>query len=274
MDSFIEYHLCVDDVVETESLLSFFKSNPDIIYINTGYESTPQKGNHIHSCILFANQFTSSWTKSLERHRKKLNFIKKQSTNGKCNNANGWYFRRAKTDNNLAYVMKRETKTKDNDEWYAESVTPEQKTLINAYKEKSLDAIEKHNISKNSYTQDIIAYVEARCKRASKKQKKQLSTNEYIFEYYVKHKDKMPPPNISRICNFVKFKMGKINTQTYMGILGIFDNEIMSGYDSTDIDTEDDISDGEDHENHSTPPTVEKVYKPRVTPMGDNSRWD
>lgn len=257
MDSFLEYHLCVSHVPETELLLNFIRDNPDVIYTNTGYEYTVVKGHHIHCAIIFSQKFTPTWTKKLERFRKKLNFVKLQSTNGISNDAYGWYFHKAKSDNNLAYILKKETKTKDNDEWFIPSITPELKTIITAYKEASLDKVKKHHTSKNGYTNDIIEYIQSRIKRAKTKNKKPLSTNEYIFDYYVDYRDKMPPPNIRRICDFVKFKINKYNKNAYMGILGIADHEPSNGYLSTDIDSEDEISDGEDQiDKCSTPPTI------------------
>lgn len=155
-----EYHLCVDDCSEFDSLISFIHSLPEAVYSQHCYECTPQRGAHIHASLYFTKKPKAIDDKSLERHRKSLNFWKKTDTLHP--KGLGWYLMPASKEKNLSYIMKPETKVagKPNVEWYSEHVTDEQREDIDSYLAIATGKVVQHAASKNGDALKIICYID------------------------------------------------------------------------------------------------------------------
>lgn len=150
-----EYHCVIgsdgtDD--QYKQLIEYLQE--EAVYTNSGFESTPVKGPHVHICVIFAQPYSPAWKKQLDRLRKELDFVKKHKDNGR-----GWYWRPATTENNLAYILKPETKTQDNIEWYSTNIIPDMKQLIETYVNKSHEAVGHHQKHKNKRYEEIKAYI-------------------------------------------------------------------------------------------------------------------
>jgi hypothetical protein len=156
----IEYHLCVDDCPEFNKLLNFLQAQDETLYTNHGYEYALQRGKHIHCAIFFKDKPKCIDSKSLRTLKNSLNFHKQ--TSDKHPVANGWYFRPASTDNNLAYVLKPQTKQDDkpNVEWYHPYITVDQRDEIEKLISNAKDIIQKHNKRRNGDTSNIIQYID------------------------------------------------------------------------------------------------------------------
>lgn len=151
---FLEYHMCIglknQDDETYVPLLQFIQTIA--IYTNCGFEYTPTKGHHLHCCIIFNTEYEESFYKKLTRLRKQLNFIKKD----KKNDGLGWYWKKATTSNNLAYILKKETKTRENIEWIRDEIPEE----LQSYITKSNETVETFQKQKNKRIDDIKKYIE------------------------------------------------------------------------------------------------------------------
>ncbi len=152
--AFVEYHMCIGLKSQEDetyfSLLQFIQTIA--IYTNCGFEYTPTKGHHLHCCIIFETDYDEAFYKKLTRLRKSLNFIKKD----KKNDGLGWYWKKATTNNNLAYILKKETKTKENIEWVRDEIPEE----LQSYITKSSETVEAFAKQKNKRIDDIKRYIE------------------------------------------------------------------------------------------------------------------
>jgi vacuolar-type H+-ATPase subunit H len=151
---FSEYHCCIGLKSETdvsyEPLLQFIQLTA--IYTNIGFEYTPTKGHHIHMCIIFQTEYDEAFYKKLTRLRKKLNYIKKD----KKNDGLGWYWKKATTSNNLAYILKKETKTRENIEWVRDEIPQE----LQSYIQKSNESVETFTKQKNKRLDEMKDYID------------------------------------------------------------------------------------------------------------------
>ena len=160
LESLVEYHCCVglenEDDDNYLSLLSFIQSNEYCVYTNVGFEYTPVKGHHIHICVIFILPYEEYWYKCLTKHRKSLNYIKKCP---KHKNALGWYWKPASTKSNLAYILKPETKTRENNSWYSDDIDPSIREDIESYINLSMTEVEAHQRNKNNHYSQIKQYI-------------------------------------------------------------------------------------------------------------------
>lgn len=179
----LEYHCCIgmesEDSVTYSELLSFIQTVA--IYTNCGFEYTPVKGHHIHICIIFDEPYPEYFYKKLTKLRKSLNYVKKQSS---TDSALGWYWKPASTKNNLAYILKQETKTKENVEWYKE---PNED--IEKYKELSLQTVENHMRNKNNHYNELVTYLSNKEINLNNK----CETTNGILSFYTDQLDKLLP---------------------------------------------------------------------------------
>lgn len=156
---FIEYHMCIGlKSQDDETYLPLLQLIQTIaIYTNCGFEYTPTKGHHLHCCIIFGTEYEESFYKKLTRLRKELNFIKKD----KKNDGLGWYWKKATTSNNLAYILKKETKTRDNIEWVRDEILV-LKPELQSYITKSNETVETFQKQKNKRIDDIKKFIESK----------------------------------------------------------------------------------------------------------------
>ena len=151
---FCEYHMCIGLKSETDetylSLLEYIQTLA--IYTNCGFEYTPVKGHHLHCCVIFNDEYDEAFYKKLTRLRKKLNYIKKD----KKNDGLGWYWKKASTENNLAYILKKETKTRENIEWVRDEIPEE----LHSYIAKSNESVDTFTKQKNKRLDEIKEYID------------------------------------------------------------------------------------------------------------------
>lgn len=151
---FSEYHCCIglksEEDKSYQELLTFIQLTA--IYVNIGFEYTPTKGHHIHMCIIFQTEYDEAFYKKLTRLRKKLNYIKKD----KKNDGLGWYWKKATTSNNLAYILKKETKTRENIEWVRDEIPKE----LQSYIQKSNESVETFTKQKNKRLDEMKDYID------------------------------------------------------------------------------------------------------------------
>ena len=197
----LEYHLCVDDCPEFTKLLNFIQAQPETLYTNHGYEYALQRGHHIHCAIFFSEKPKCIDSKSLRTLKNQLNFHKQSSDKHPV--ANGWYFRPASTDNNLAYVLKPQTKQSDkpNVEWFRPQIKEEIKSELDILIENAHDTIQKHNRRRNGDASNIIEYIDKIEKPKFIEQKLshdweyhlERNLRVFIVEYYI-YNDMLFPP--------------------------------------------------------------------------------
>lgn len=188
-----EYHCCIglknEDDTTWNKLLSFIQTNENCVYTNIGFEYTPVKGHHIHIGIIFIEGYTEYWYKQLSKLRKELNYIKKCP---KHPDALGWYWKPASTANNLAYIMKPETKTKENLEWIRTPISEAIKEKLKVYVSKSLQEVERHHRTKNNHYSQIKEYfIEKKVDMNDKR-----SIGLHLFRCYRETLDKLLPTRI------------------------------------------------------------------------------
>lgn len=151
---FCEYHMCIGLKSETDEtylpLLEYIQTLA--IYTNCGFEYTPVKGHHLHCCVIFNDEYDEAFYKKLTRLRKKLNYIKKD----KKNEGLGWYWKKASTENNLAYILKKETKTRENIEWVRDEIPEE----LQSYIAKSNESVDTFTKQKNKRLDEIKEYID------------------------------------------------------------------------------------------------------------------
>lgn len=192
----VEYHCCVglenEDDDNYLSLLSFIQSETICVYTNVGFEYTPVKGHHIHICILFLDNYGEYWYKKLTKLRKSLNYIKKCP---KHPDALGWYWKPASTKSNLAYILKPETKTRENIAWYnswIDDTDPAIREKIDYYINLSMTEVEAHQRNKNCHYQQIKKYLTDN--KVDMSDKRSVCT--HILKCYREVLDKLLPTRI------------------------------------------------------------------------------